>query len=308
MNPFAVRDDDEVRLFYGGGSADGFRRICLATAPSSDPTALTRVGVVLDHGPDGAFDAKWCVLPCVHRFRDRWHLYYTGMDGTPNGLQAFRGIGLAVSDDGVHFARHFPNPVVTGDQTKEFPNNRGIAGGGAILEDRSTGGSVTYRMYYTLAVGPKHPDFRVNQEKHCAVCHSADGIHWTDHRLILSPRKDVPNEDVAVAAPCVWRDGPLYRMLYCGIGTRWGFYSISEAVSVDGYAWERGPGDGNLSLTPDPDSAWEAQMVEYPCLLHEPGRLRLFYCGNGYGRTGIGTAVADLRPARCGATTPRGGR
>ena len=41
-------------------------------------------------------------------------------------------------------------------------------------------------------------------------------------------------------------------------------------------------------------------MVEYPSVIREgegtSSRLRLFYCGNGYGQTGIGTAVeAPLR-------------
>ena len=34
-------------------------------------------------------------------------------------------------------------------------------------------------------------------------------------------------------------------------------------------------------------------MTEYPNVIEENGRLRLFYCGNGYGATGIGTALAD---------------
>jgi hypothetical protein len=34
-------------------------------------------------------------------------------------------------------------------------------------------------------------------------------------------------------------------------------------------------------------------MTEYPNVIEEDGRLRLFYCGNGYGRTGIGTATAE---------------
>ena len=33
-------------------------------------------------------------------------------------------------------------------------------------------------------------------------------------------------------------------------------------------------------------------MVEYPSVIAEGDRLRLFYCGNGYGQTGIGTALS----------------
>jgi len=293
MNPFVVKVPNEYRLYYSGGDADGRQRICMATSPASASGHFTRHGVILDVGEKGGFDARWCVVPCVHRFGTRWHLYYSGHEGTDLGLQSFPGIGLAVSDDGVHFQRHSPEPVITGDQTAEFPDNKGIAGGGTILEDPLPNGTVRYRMYYTLAVGRKSADVRIDQEKHCAVSHSTDGIRWTDHRLIMSPRRDVANEDIAVAAPFVWKDGDLYRMLYCGIGTRWGYYSISEAVSEDGYQWHRGEGDENLTLAPDPASSWESEMVEYPCLIRERDGLRLFYCGNGYGATGIGTAVTE---------------
>ena len=291
MNPFVINVDGEYRLYYSGGDANGIQRICLATAPADAPCCLKRRGVILDVGKIGSFDCRWCVLPYVHRFGKKWCLYYTGREGTDLGLQSFCGIGLAVSDDGIHFQRYSSGPVITGDQTAEFPDNNGIAGGGTILEDAQPGCSIRYRMYYTLAVGRKSPDVKVDQEKHCAVCHSTDGIRWRDHRIILSPRHDVANEDIAVAAPFVWRDGGFYRMLYCGIGTRWGYYSISEAVSKVGYHWQRGSGDESLSLAPDPNSAWESQMVEYPCVIREAGRLRLYYCGNGYGSTGIGTAV-----------------
>ena len=293
MNPWAVRVGDELRIYYSGGDDQGRQRICLATAPTDRTTVFQKRGVVLDLGKPGAFDANWCVLPLVHRFGNRWHLYYTGNDGTGQGLQSFRGIGLATSEDGLRFERRSGEPILTGDRCPGFSNNRGIAGGGTILDEVHADGSLSYRLYYTLASGKKSPDVRVDQEKHCAVCHSRDGIRWEDHRVVMSPRKDVGNEDIAVAAPWVWRDGETYRMLYCGIGTRWGFYSISEAWSEDGYAWHRGNGDENLSLAPGAKGSWEDQMVEYPTLVREGERLRLFYCGNGYGKTGIGTAVAQ---------------
>ncbi|MHC4873264.1 MAG: glycoside hydrolase family protein [Planctomycetota bacterium] len=292
MNPFAIKTDGKYRLYYSGGDKEGIQRICLATADITDNLQFKRHGPILEPGKSGSFDTRWCVLPCVYRFGEQWHLYYSGHEGSDLGLQSFPGIGLALSSDGIHFEKYSSEPIITGNQTDEFPENRGIAGGGTILKDILNDGTEQYRMYYTLAVGKKSADTKVDQEKHCAVCHSKDGINWKDHRLILSPRRNVSNEDIAVAAPFVWKDNDCYRMIYCGIGTRWGFYSMSEAVSHDGYEWYCGEEDENLSLTPDPDSEWESQMVEYPSLIKENNNLRLFYCGNGYGSTGIGTAVA----------------
>jgi len=49
-------------------------------------------------------------------------------------------------------------------------------------------------------------------------------------------------------------------------------------------------------------------MVEYPCVISEGDHLRLFYCGNGYGSTGIGTALeATENSKRSGRTAAADG-
>jgi len=103
-------------------------------------------------------------------------------------------------------------------------------------------------------------------------------------------------------------------MWYSAIGTRWGAYSIAYAESEDGLRWRRGSERGdNLQLAPLL-RGWEGEMVEYPSVLREGSRLRMFYCGSGYGRTGIGTAAASpLRatgapgPCRARVVAPQAG-
>ena len=110
--------------------------------------------------------------------------------------------------------------------------------------------------------------------------------------MLRDPDRDY--ENVAAAGPVVHQnaDGS-FRMWYSAIGTRWNYYSICYAESDDGIDWRRGKRYGdNLQLTPQGDG-WEKQMVEYPSVIQEGDRLRLFYCGNGSGRTGIGTALSD---------------
>jgi predicted GH43/DUF377 family glycosyl hydrolase len=292
MNPHVIRRGDEYWLFYAGADKANRRRICLATAPVDDLTAWKRHGVVLDLGPKDAFDEFWCVLPCVHRFGEKWHLYYTGRQLKGGGLQSFTGIGLAVSDDLLHWTRHEGGPVLRGDGFAQWPDNRGIAGGARILELPQADGSMLYRMHYTLANGKPHKDFIVHQEKHSAVAHSRDGITWTDKRLVLSPRKEADYESAATIALNVWRSGSEWRALYGGISARDGSYTICEARSADGLQWDRGAPGENIGL-PHGTAKWENQMTTYPNVIEESGKLRLFYCGNGYGATGIGTAVAE---------------
>ena len=109
--------------------------------------------------------------------------------------------------------------------------------------------------------------------------------------MLRDPDRDY--EDIGVAGPVVHleTDGT-FRMWYSAIGTRHGFYSICYAESDDGVHWRRGAQpDDNLQLSPT-GTGWEQQMVEYPTVIREGDHLRMFYCGNGYGRSGIGTAVS----------------
>ena len=98
MNPFVLRVADAYHLYYAGAGDDGHRRICLATAPVANPTEWARHGVILDRGEDGDFDYNWCVLPHVIKFGEKWHLYYSGHEGSDLRLQAFPGIGTATAD------------------------------------------------------------------------------------------------------------------------------------------------------------------------------------------------------------------
>lgn len=256
-------------------------------------SSWTRHGVILDVGPEGNFDATWCVLPCVHKINGKWHLYYTGRNADlPGGLQAFTGIGLAFSDDLIHWKRYSDRPVITGGGFSQWPDNKGVAGGARIVELPQPDGRILYRMHYTICPGTTNPDLLVDQEKHSVIAHSYDGIEWFDRQIVLSPRRDAEYENAATIALNIWREGSVWRAVYGGIGSQFGAYSICEAESGDGLNWTRGKPGENLALPPQGDG-WESQMTTYPNVIEEDGKLRLFYCGNGYGATGIGTGIAE---------------
>ena len=294
MNPWVIRDENTYKLYYSGGDKNGRQRICLATADVSEPGKWTRQGPLFDVGKPGHFDARWCVLPHVVQFnKDRWHLYFTGNAGHGSGLSSFPGIGLAISKDAKSWKQHSDDPVLKTTGFPGDPDAIGVAGGSLVSVPKSDG-ETEWRFYYTgcPTVGRPH---RLNQQKTICMAVSNDGINWQSRGAVLyrDPQRDY--EDIGVAGPVVQstNDGK-YRMWYSAIGNKWGYYSICFAESDDGIHWTRGSKYGdNLQLTPQGDG-WEKQMVEYPSVIAEGDHLRLFYCGNGYGSTGIGTATGKF--------------
>ena len=203
-------------------------------------------------------------------------------------------MGLATSDDLLNWTRHSPEPVMRGNNYDPWADDCGAASGN-IVDIPQPDGRTLYRMYHTLLVGTPSEDLLVDQAKLSVCADSWDGIEWHDHKVLLEPRRDCDYEDAATTGLVVWKTSRCWRAIYPAIGTRFGAYSICEAVSEDGLAWHRGQPGENLAMAPEGDG-WESKMVTYPNVIAEDGKLRLFYCGNGYGATGIGTALADPIP------------
>ena len=292
MNPWILRDRDTYRLFYSGGHQNGKQKIGVATTPVGDVNNWTRTGPLFETGEAGSFDAHWCVLPNVVRMRDNlWHLYYTGNAGQGLGLSEFPGIGLATSNDATTWTRQGDQPVLAPSDEYGSPDAIGVAGG-SVIQMPQGDGPPQWRYYYTGCPTTGNA-LALHQQKTICLATSTDGLHWTKLGAVLlrDPNRDY--EDIGVAGPVVHLepDG-MFRMWYSAIGTRHGFYSICYAESDDGIHWRRGAlSDANLQLSPI-GTGWEQQMVEYPTIIREGEHLRMFYCGNGYGRTGIGTAVS----------------
>ncbi|MDF2724950.1 MAG: hypothetical protein K0Q59_4625 [Paenibacillus sp.] len=295
MNPWIIQEGDRYYLYYAGWGADRHRRICLATAPAGQAGEWERQGPALPLGEHGEFDGNWCVLPHVIKLDEReWRLYYTGNSGIGTGLDMFPGLGMAFSEDGKQFAKHDRNPIIARTGQEGDPDQQGIAGG-SVIQARLPDGTVQWRFYYT-GCPTLGKDVFLNQQKRICLAISQDGIEWEKQGAIMQRDPLHDYENVAVAGPVVQQlaDGS-YRMWYSAIGTRWGFYSICYAESDDGITWNRGTHYGdNLQLGPRHGTGgnWESMMVEYPSVIEEDGRLRLFYTGNNYGLTGIGTAVS----------------
>ena len=137
--PSVLKRDGETWLYYTGHDGSTFR---IGLAVSRDGLSFNRSGVVLPLGTPGEFDSYWVAYPAVLQRGGQTWLYYAGA-ALASGWQ----IGLAISDDGIHFTKL---GVVL---------SRGVGGQfDDVIIDRS---AVTERdgkvlMYYTGHDGARH--------------------------------------------------------------------------------------------------------------------------------------------------------
>ena len=117
---------------------------------------------------------------------------------------------------------------------------------------------------------------------HIKHADSIDGINWQrNHQVCIQARDE---EEIAINRPSVLHIGKHYHMWYCVRGTH---YRIGYAVSDDGVRWRRRDSEFDLPMG---DEKWDAKAQAYPHVICLKDYLYMFYCGNVYGRDGLGLA------------------
>jgi len=107
---------------------------------------------------------------------------------------------------------------------------------------------------------------------------SADGL--TFDREASSVAIELEGDEVAIGTPAPRWVGDAQEILFTA---RVGFYRLyTVPVTAEGEILKR------RTLLNIPAGSWDQEMQGYPKLLRHAGEDWLFYCGDGYGRAGIG--------------------
>eukprot|EP00898_Chlorokybus_atmophyticus_P005514 jgi/Chlat1/5964/Chrsp4S06288 len=228
-------------------------------------------------------------------------LYYAGGDfelvDVPEQLAALTGlragpqkglrtrIGLAMSQDGRHFAR------IEGDHHSGAILDCGEAGTwdefGVVAPQVVMHATGDMRMYYHA----------FDQTRGCftvGLARSRDGIRWKRIGRVLAKGPAGAPDERGAAARCVVPapSGQGYLMLYEALSAE-GKHSICLATSDDGLTWSRSEGGPVLSAAAQ--GSWDSEGVGQPCLVDmEDGQWRLYYTGwDASGVASIGMAESS---------------
>ena len=168
-------------------------------------------------------------------------------------------IGYAISDDGLNWAKHAGNPVMT------IGNDGDNLGPASVIQRNGI-----YHMWYTIHnVYPNPPSI--------GYAFSIDGIDWIKYSSnpVL---KGTPSawDRGGVSSPAVIYDG-MYKMWYAGDATIGGAQRIGYATSPDGIVWTKY--SGNPVIDRGSLGSWDDSRVFPGTVVAWNGIYELWYTG-----------------------------
>jgi predicted GH43/DUF377 family glycosyl hydrolase len=277
--PLARRlEGDRYRVYFSGRDAQNRSQVGYFELRLGEPARTLRVSqrAVLAPGEPGRFDDSGAMgSSLVERPDGRLLLYYIGWN-RGHTVPFYNSVGVAASEDGGEsFHRVSIAPLLPRDELDPCFT----AGANVLVE----GGR--WRMWYLSCVRWERSAAGLKHYYNIRYAESADGLRWRKHP---QPVVDFAGPgEYALSSPHVRRDGERYEMWY---SYRGGAYRIGYAVSRDGIAWQRRDAEAGIDVSPE---GWDAQSIEYPCVVEHEGRRYLFYNGNRYGETGVGLAILE---------------
>ncbi|MBY0407946.1 MAG: hypothetical protein K2Q01_09660 [Rickettsiales bacterium] len=289
--PVLLRLEDRLRIYMHTRpvkGADGRSQAypTFIDVDYDDPQKILQVHdrPILEAGELGTFDQFGLMGVSVVRHANAVWLYYGGWSRSI-GVPYHQAIGLAIStDEGVTFSRYGKGPIITRTPQESFIQNSPVV---------QKYGDV-FHMWYGTGMGWVTHGSAVEPIYKLVHATSANGIKWERNGIPFLPSE---REDECQTVPSVIQIGQRYHMWFSyrnGTDFRNAArgYRIGYAWSDDLLHWHRD--DARGALLPSSGNGWDSEMVCYAQVMAHKGKLMMFYCGNQFGQTGFGYAVADI--------------
>ena len=258
----------DLRLYLSWRDRQG-----LAACESPDGVSWSAPALVFAPEPTHPWEAHEVNRPSVVQTASGWWLWYTGQN---RDLQT-SALGLARSEDGLHWERASTSPVLeaVGGWEKQ-----------SLMCPHVIWEGDRFRMWYSGG-DQFEPDA-------IGYAESADGVHWrrAPENPVLIPAGGW--EAARVAGACIVAREHDYLAFYIGFAEGYEHSSIGMARSRDGiHDWERYP--GNPIISPGPQGDWDDCNVYKPYVLRRPEGWYLWYNASRASdrREQLGLALAE---------------
>ncbi|MBM3503522.1 MAG: hypothetical protein FJX65_06560 [Alphaproteobacteria bacterium] len=245
---------------------------------TGEPTILTVAEEpALAPGPLGNFDGDGVYPASVVRDGDAIRLYTIGWNAGLRPPMFYAAAGLAISHDGGRsFKRARIAPILARSE-----HDPCLVTAPVVRREGER-----WRMWYVSGYRWEEGAGGLTSRYHIKYAESRDGIEWQrDGRVCI----DTLGPDETNIARC-WttQEDGAYQGWYSF--ARRGRYQLGYATSADGLTWERRDDDLEFESSGE---AWDRDVQAYPAVVRVGRRWFMFYNGAGFGRDGVGLAVAE---------------
>ena len=280
QNPFARYIKDSVYRIYFAGR-DKFNRAHGGWTDVDIDNPQRQMGMsrepILKLGDLGCFDDSGVMPSCIVEYDGKEYMYYTGWSQCVATPFSFF-IGLAISEDGGKtYTRYSKAPVLGRSKSDPYLT----CSPWVVIEDG------LWRMWYVCGTGwtVSQNDIKPKHYYHIRYAESSNGLEWKREGIICIDYRD---DEYAIARPVVYKDGNLYKMVYCYRGG-YETYRAGYAQSHDGIEWVRKDNEAGIDVS---EIGWDSEMICYPFVSSYNGKEFMLYNGNAFGRDGIGLAFS----------------
>ncbi len=282
-----ILPDNNIRIYYSARDKNGQCQASFLDLDGSDYSKVIYIHkeTILQLGKPGTFD-DCGITPTWVLEQPNGHIwmYYVGWN-VRNTVPYHNAIGLATSEDGVHFTKKYDGPLLSTIATE--PHFNGSAS--VIFHDG------LFKIWYlNCTEWYQSPDGRIEPCYHIKYAESVDGINWKRDGIVAIDYKN--DEEGGISRPSVLFDNGMFKMWY-SYRAKDGYrelldrsYRIGYAESLDGKTWTRKDEEVGLEVSAE---GWDSKMIEYPMVLKHNDKMVMFYNGNGFGASGFGYAIAQ---------------
>lgn len=275
-----LKDAATIRVFMTMCDEKNVGRIGYIDVDADNPSCIKGYSQkpVLDIGMPGTYDDNGVVSSSLLCENGKMYMYFSGYElSTKIPYKIFCGVAVS-EDNGLSFKRLNYASILPPIDNELF--NRCAP---YVIKTKNG-----YRMFY---LGDAGNQWRVDRNGHKVPMYtlktlcSDNLLRWPleEGALVMPFQTD---DECGITLPNIWKEDDVFKMIYSIRRVNSG-YILGYAESKDGIFFDRQ--DEKLEFE-GAQAQWDSEMMCFAKLITVHDRTYMFYCGNHYGRGGMGWA------------------
>jgi hypothetical protein len=275
-----LMDAGRLRIFVGMCDEQNISRIGYVDVNPDNPSEILGYSQqpVIDIGEAGSFDDNGVVTASLLQHQGALYMYYSGYQ-TCVKVPYLIFTGVAVSYDNGETFTKLSRRVPMMDRIEGESGTRCVP---FVIFDKNE-----FRMWYTADAGSGWVD---GPKKKLPLY---DLKHARSHSPVEWPRTPgelsvgfASQDEHGIAKCTLWQEDGLYKIIY-SIRSHSKGYRLGYGESKDGVHFTRKDEQIGIDVS---ESGWDSEMIAFAERIAVKDKVYLFYCGNHYGRAGMGYA------------------